>query len=459
MYQNFHDLVISFRKCKDPSSPLVNFDIIKKIGQGAFSEVWLIEEISTGKKYALKVVSKRQIERHNIHASVYVEKLILQQNLHFSIVKLYSLVQDKNYLYFITEYLSKGNLLKFLKKRHWRISLVQIKFIVKQLIGILEVLHLNGIIHRDLKPENILLDDQFSLKIIDFGCADVFHVPGNNDSLYANFLKIKSQFEKISFNCNSVTEKVIAASDRKGLERPYPAAIMMPSIENIVGTLCYLSPETVAGQISGRSGDIWALGIIVNLLFTGKQMFDQSEDFLVLDAITRQELELGSSIPEEGRSLIKSLLRRNITERLGCTETTLHQNLEALKRHSFIHTRQASIECTLSPLSIFDGNERDGVVSFENIGLSEMVSVARVKKWLLFSRKVFIRLEKGRIVEWDSQSRTILNEFNLDFRLVVHVVKDSCLELVRDKQHFQYFLADRRAEEWKVQIQKQMGTV
>ena len=130
MYQNFHDIVMSSRKCKDPASPLVNFDIIKKIGPGAFSEVWLIEEISTGKKYALKTVSKRQIEKHNIHASVYVEKLILQQNLHSSIVKLYSLVQDKNYLYFITEYLSKGKLSKFLKKRDCRISLVQIKFIV-----------------------------------------------------------------------------------------------------------------------------------------------------------------------------------------------------------------------------------------------------------------------------------------------------------------------------------------
>ena len=266
----------------------------------------------------------------------------------------------------------------------------------------------------------------------------MFHVPGNNDSLYANFLKIKSQFEKSRFNCNSVIEKVVAVSDNKCLERPYPAATMTAFINNIVGKLCYLSPETVAGYISSRSGDIWALGIIVNLLFTGKQMFDQNEDFLVLYAIKKQKLELGSSIPEEGRSLIRSLLRWNVTERLGCTETTLRANLEALKRHSFFQTQQTPDECTLSPLSIFDGNDREGVVSFDNIGLSELVSVARVKKWLLFSRKVFIRLEKGRIVEWDSKSRTILNEFNLDFRLGVHVVKDSCLELVRDKQHFQY---------------------
>lgn len=98
------------------------------------------------------------------------EKNILQRLCHIHIVKLLNtFVIDQN-IYFVFEYCQNGNLDSLIRKyKQLGEKLSQIYF--SQLINTIEYLQINGIMHRDLKPLNIMLDENYNIKLIDFGDA------------------------------------------------------------------------------------------------------------------------------------------------------------------------------------------------------------------------------------------------------------------------------------------------
>ncbi|XP_015778043.1 PREDICTED: 3-phosphoinositide-dependent protein kinase 1-like [Acropora digitifera] len=149
-----------------------DFKFGKILGEGSFSTVYVVREISTGKEYAMKVLEKRHMIREKKTQYVTREKEVLSKLNHPFFVRLYFTFQDKEKLYFGLSYAKKGELLPYIIKLG-SFDLNCSRFYSAEVVSALEHLHGLGIIHRDLKPENILLDADMHIKITDFGTAKI----------------------------------------------------------------------------------------------------------------------------------------------------------------------------------------------------------------------------------------------------------------------------------------------
>ena len=224
---------------------LEDFEIISKIGKGAFSDVYLVKQIKKNQNqdlfFAMKVLDKKMLfdkknSLPNIHFYLTLNEKNILQNLSYKEVDFlpslkYSFQNEKN-IFILTQFYQGGELLYHLNKVG-RFNEKASKFYMAQLVIILEYLHSNNIIYRDLKPENILLSLDGYLNLIDFGSCTSYS--NNLNNFY-------------SFDINKVK----------------------------LGTPQYMSPELIKDNKLSFKNDIWSLGIIFYQLLVGVCPFDSN---------------------------------------------------------------------------------------------------------------------------------------------------------------------------------------
>ena len=125
------------------------------------------------------------------------------------------------------------------------------QFYTAELVNLLEHMHKRGVAHRDIKPENLLLNEDYHLKLCDFGAAKILGEkrPESEDSL---------------------------ERDPKG--------------STFVGTAEYVSPEVLLDKESGPASDLWALGCILYQFFAGRAPFKGKTEFLTFNLIIKGEV-------------------------------------------------------------------------------------------------------------------------------------------------------------------------
>lgn len=164
-----------------PEISLDDYKLIKKIGEGGYAKVYLIEHKQELKNYAAKE-SNEILNDQDPNSSFYKEIESHSKSGNPAILKLfgYSLTNfdDEPFPIMITEYMTNGSLGEMLNKASKGLATYDFtstkKYII--LLGIalgMKFLHFKGVIHRDLKPDNVLLDDSLYPKISDFGCSFV----------------------------------------------------------------------------------------------------------------------------------------------------------------------------------------------------------------------------------------------------------------------------------------------
>lgn len=201
------------------------YSLKETIGHGKFSKVFRATEKTTGKDYAIKMISKVRMTAHEKEL-LRGEMSILRLLRHPHVIYLKSLVTTREVLHIVMEYVPGGELFDIITKMGHLSELV-VNRLTGQLLKTLVYLHKAGIVHRDLKPENVLLSsknvDEADIKIADFG---------------------------LSCLCGP-TEK---------LYQP-------------CGTLVYVAPEVLTLQGYNHQVDLWSLGVMVYLLLCGKLPF------------------------------------------------------------------------------------------------------------------------------------------------------------------------------------------
>ena len=158
---------------------LDDFEIIKDLGSGAFSTVKLAKHKDTGKLMALKIIKDEALQNGSTLETFKTEIEIMSEISHPNIINMlsnstegvlkdaYGATKD-NVIYLTLELAAGGELFDFIAQTG-SFSEPVARYYFHQMIDAFEYLHSKGISHRDMKPDNIMLDDDFNLKIADFG--------------------------------------------------------------------------------------------------------------------------------------------------------------------------------------------------------------------------------------------------------------------------------------------------
>ena len=292
-----------YQNPNQPREKIRDFIILKEIGQGSFGSVFLVEKETNKKKYALKVINKDFLSRTERTEEALIERLILSRCKHPSIVRLSLSFQSKNKLFFVMEYCPNKDLDELLRKFGTFDPDLALQ-IICELVNVIDYLHNEmNISHNDLKPSNILLDANFHIKLIDFSTA-----------------KIKGK----------IYDK------HKGDFIPSEESIS----KDIIGTAEFISPEMVNQKITDyKTNDIWALGIIIYMIFNGVSPFKDKNDFMTLDKVKEGKFDfIKKDIPDDVIDLINNILIEDTNKRL---------NIKQIKEHKYFKNKNINWDTIL----------------------------------------------------------------------------------------------------------------
>jgi len=248
----------------------------KPIGKGGFGEVWKIVSKSNKKQFVVKIINKNNIIKKKLINQLNRELEINYMVNHPHIVKLLNHFEDDDNFYLIMNYASKGQLFTQLKRRG-RLDEKTTAQCLIELISALKYFHSFNppIIHRDIKPENILLDENFRVKLSDFGWSNYY----SEDEIRKTYC----------------------------------------------GTPDYLAPEMLKKSGHGTSMDIWSLGVLIFELLSGSPPFSGKDQQELFSNIRNHKLNWPSDFPPLAKNLISLILKENPSERISLDQIVTHK--------------------------------------------------------------------------------------------------------------------------------------
>ncbi|XP_067336863.1 protein kinase C eta type isoform X2 [Channa argus] len=174
----------------------------------------------------------------------------------------------KDRLFFVMEFVNGGDLMFHIQKSR-KFEEPRARFYTAEITSALMFLHSKGIIYRDLKLDNVLLDKDGHCKLADFGMCK-----------------------------EGIFEGVATAT--------------------FCGTPDYIAPEILQEMLYGPSVDWWALGVLLYEMLSGHAPFEAENEDDLFESILNEEIFYASWLSTEAVNILKALLTKNPTRRLGC---------------------------------------------------------------------------------------------------------------------------------------------
>ena len=199
------------------------YRVLRKIGGGGMADVYLCEDLTLGRRVALKVLLQRFLDDPNFVERFRREAKAAAGLNQANLVSIYDWGEVDGTYFIVMEYV-EGETLKDLVRRQGRLGGNEAVRISLQLLAALEFAHRTGIVHRDIKPQNVMLDRDGNVKVMDFG---------------------------------------IARAGDSG----------MTEAGSILGTAQYLAPEQAKGQPVDERSDLYSVGIVLYEMLTGTVPF------------------------------------------------------------------------------------------------------------------------------------------------------------------------------------------
>ena len=379
------DLTSKYVIIKKEGSPLNDYEILSKIGEGTFGKVFKVRNKHDGKIRAMKEISEYNLSERR--KKKLMEEIEILKNLnHIYIIKLYEYYVTEDYIYLINELSEEGDLFNKMIKIGFFPEFI-VKIIMLQIFQALMYLNEKNVIHGDLKLENILVvsykdeekkkkkrEDGFiqaikhDMKIINGYLEDNISKTKTVkifDKKYINDLNksIKQNYKNQEININTFQTNFKFISKEKQKEKElnkknniyknreeleiYNYGIKLidfgcskiftrtkKNFSDIIGTVVYNSPEVMAGNYN-KTCDIWSCGVIMYYLLSGHLPFDgETEEEItnkILEAKFEFDVEHFKNISEEAKDLIRKCLKYEPKKRITIEKALNHKFFDDLK--------------------------------------------------------------------------------------------------------------------------------
>jgi eukaryotic-like serine/threonine-protein kinase len=248
------------------------YRIVDFLGAGGMGEVYRAEHTKIGRIAAVKVLTQAT------QSSGFVERFFnearIQASLqHPNIATLYDFREEQGQPCIIMEYVDGQTISERMAAYGGALPLSETVYVFEKVCEAVEYVHRHGIIHRDIKSNNIKISSRGEVKLLDFGIAKGQTSPGRTQ------------------------------------------------VGSVVGTLLYLAPELIRGGSADQRGDIWALGILLYEMVTGRVPFYAETIGDICDQIKSVRYtapaQLNPGLPREAVQIISRCLRENPAQRYG----------------------------------------------------------------------------------------------------------------------------------------------
>lgn len=255
------------------SSQIPGYQLVRKIGEGGMSTVYLAIQLSVGREVALKVLSQELRSDPSFAARLHKEANIVGRFSHPNIISIYDVNRHNQHDYMAMDYLPGGDCSALIKEN--TLTPLRSLAILRDISHALEYIHKQGFVHCDIKPDNIMFRANGSAVLTDFGIARELD------------------------NTKTTT---------------------------ISGTPHYMSPEQAQGNRLDKTADIYSLGILLFEMLTGSVPY-QGKDAI---AVAMKHVSAPLPLLPESLQVFQPLLHRMLAKRPGARFQNCHELIHAL---------------------------------------------------------------------------------------------------------------------------------
>ena len=282
---------------------LDRYEILSLLGEGGMATVYRARQANMKRDVAVKVIESKLARNPDFVKRFEREAQTVASLSHIHILKVFDYGQQGDLIYLVMELLTGGSLADLIGKGPLSPDLTS--RMLDQVASALDYAHSLGIIHRDLKPQNVLLDGQGNIHLTDFGIV------------------------KLLAETTALTQSGVA-----------------------MGTPTYMSPEQWKGQPADARTDIYALGVMLFEMLTGRVPFKADTPFGLMHQHVYDPppsvLGLRSDVPPGVDTAISKALAKDRDERFASAETmaTAFRTALAGQLPATVPTRPKAVEAT-----------------------------------------------------------------------------------------------------------------
>ena len=265
-----------------PGTRLGAYELTAPLGAGGMGEVYRARDTKLGREVAIKILPSAFTHDTERRARFEREARVLATLNHPHIGAIYGLEHADGVQALVLELVDGETLADRIARGP--IALDETLGIARQIADALEAAHEKGIVHRDLKPANIKITPDGVVKVLDFGLAKA----ASGDTATADLQ----------------SPTITVGGTREGI---------------ILGTAAYMSPEQASGRTADKRADVWAFGIVLYEMLSGRQAFPGETTSEVLAKVIEREPDwtaLPASTPPRLRELLRRCGRKDPKTRL-----------------------------------------------------------------------------------------------------------------------------------------------